>query len=135
MASRTTVDTKTFIEAIMALRQVARTPNPEVVSRKTNGEVELRYTCSDGNYLSATFLVPPPFAASQKLRLLDVHAWHASAGVLLDPLSDEHPDQKRIFLLFKFLDFLRPSVLEALGPSARHATWFLPEVRNDPKTV
>ncbi|WP_370284900.1 hypothetical protein [Pseudooceanicola nanhaiensis] len=135
MASCTTVDTNTFIEAIIALRQVARTPNPEVVSRKTNGEVEIRYTCSNGNYLSATFLVPPPFASLQKLRLLDVHAWHESAGVLLDPLSDEHPDQKRVFLLFKILDHLRPSVMEALGPSARRAIWFLPEVHNAPKTA
>jgi hypothetical protein len=113
-----------FATAIVGLRPMFLDPVIEVVARRPDGAVELRFDGPDGSSLTMTIRVPPCITAMPRLEVLDIHAWFAPAHMFLHPVGPGEADMKRCFILLQFVDLCRDAVMDALGPGARHAAWW-----------
>ena len=124
MPSPSTGSGSAFFDAIAALRLLIAASGVEVISRLPDGTVELRINSTDGSYIAATSSVPSYIEATPRLRILDLHIWSAPFATRLEPFRASPPNPRDRILVLMFLDACRDAVMEALGPSARHAAWW-----------
>lgn len=110
--------------AIMSLRPLVVDPHIDVLARSPDGIVDFRINGEDGSYIALKLRVPPCFEATPKLRILDLHAWSEPVSMYLQPFEPGEGDERVRFLMLCFIDYCKAAVMEALGPSARHTTWW-----------